>query len=110
MSILNIEQSFILYQTFTQLRLFVFHAIASLILLAHAQTNFPPVIIFRMLYNKTVKFFITMVLTAFAIPPCMLMLKDYSTFSALFSVLIFREFKMWFFYCFNVNSSLVNTW
>jgi hypothetical protein len=52
MSIFNIEQSFILYQTFGNIytiapfckhALRVFHAIAWLILLAHAQTNFPPV-------------------------------------------------------------------
>ena len=58
MSTFNIKQSFILYKhlaIFTRLCLFVnthcvystqlrvFHAIAWLILLAHAQTNFPPV-------------------------------------------------------------------
>ena len=52
MSIFNIKQSFILYQTFGNIYtiapfckhvLCVFHTIAWLILLAHAQTNFPPV-------------------------------------------------------------------
>ena len=52
MSIFNIKQSFILYQTFGNIytiaafckhALRVFHAITWLILLAHAQTNFPPV-------------------------------------------------------------------
>jgi hypothetical protein len=53
MSIFNIKQSFILYQTFSNIytiaafckhALHVFHAIAWLILLAHAQTNFPPIV------------------------------------------------------------------
>ena len=52
MSIFNIKQSFILYQTFGNIytiasfckhALCVFHGIAWLIFLAHAQTNFPPV-------------------------------------------------------------------
>jgi hypothetical protein len=52
MSIFNIKQSFILYQTFGNIYTIApickhavreFHAIARLILLAHAQTNVPPV-------------------------------------------------------------------
>jgi hypothetical protein len=52
MSIFNIKQSYILYQTFGNIytiapfwkhALRIFHAITPLILLAHAQTNFSPV-------------------------------------------------------------------
>jgi hypothetical protein len=52
MSIFNVKQSFILYQTFGNIytiapfckhALRVFHTIAWHILLAHAQANFPPV-------------------------------------------------------------------